>query len=155
MSYYQIIKLANKFALKKIFADNESQFFNQMEIQFDRILLEMEGDIMSLHHKQIDKSILNEFIKLRNHLLSIKHHLDPNSQYESAEIIIRFIENRKTKIIIDNLLFMIPRLLEKSEVKMSPHPSFSQVKINSLDKLVKFVAILKQAVEDREDLPLT
>lgn len=139
MSYYNILKLAQKFSIK--LAHNEENQFENFKSELRSILNEMGGDLLTLKIKGADISILKELSALQQNVLSKFKNLDNDQPVESMENVLLYLFSKNVKPSLINLNSVIQKFLQENEVDFTPHSSFSQAKVESINNLFKLARI--------------
>lgn len=135
MSYNNILKLAQKFSIK--LAHNEENQFENFKSELGSILNEMGGDLLTLKIKGADRSLLKELSSLQQNVLSKLKNLDNDQPVESMENVLLYLFSKNVKPSLINLNTNIQKFLQENEIDFSPHASFSQAKIESINNLLE------------------
>jgi hypothetical protein len=143
MSYNNILKLAQKFSVKIANEEKQSakEYFEIFKSELRAVLNEMEGDLLTLRVKSADRSILKELSSLHQNILSKFKNLDNDQPRESMENVLLYLFSKNVKPGLIILNTTIQKFLQENEIDFAPHSSFSQAKIESINKLFKLARV--------------
>jgi hypothetical protein len=146
MSYKKIFKLAEKFEQKLSLArtdarlpfDRERETLDYFSLELSKRLVglisEMGGDIRVLKERKLPKEIISLSVEVYKNLLSIYHSISDANPFLAGEALVNYANDRKNKTILDNLQFLIPQYLKKTELNVS---LFQPVRVESFEKISK------------------
>lgn len=148
MTNLKVLQLADKFADTVNQDVNEQfqrqrgrlqQFSHDLQMKLRILLGEMEGDIRVLKERNFDKKILKIMIKIWSDVLSIAKELNKEKPYPTAERLIAYIQNKRTRSLIENLDFLTEHYIKSTNVDFKPGGFVQHPEIRSL-KLLKALA---------------
>jgi hypothetical protein len=135
MSHLKIQQLANKFFQKlEKTADFNSQreqdekFQQDFQKQFRSLLNEMEGDLVSLKHKDLDRSVWKQFALLWKNLLEIYKN-------NNMQALVDYVNELSAKSVIENLQAAVQQHLQDTAIDFGGK-LLSQLRVESLRNLI-------------------
>lgn len=154
MSYYNVLKLAQKFSVKLADAANQpniqiQEHFEKFKHELRSILNEMDGDSMTLRIKGADRSILKELGTLQQNLREKFKMLDDSRPAASMENILLYLFSKNVKTSLLNLHIAIQKFLKEHEIDFAPHAAFSQARVESITNLLKLAHITRNALQQQ------
>lgn len=145
MSYNNVIKLAAQFTKKLGESERDQQFQAQRERleefyhkiygQLRALVNEMEGDLNTLRHKNLDKDSYKLFSKIMYDIINLVKKIDPKKPYPGVQAFVNYATSEETEGTIEDLNFLIQLHLKRNEIDFGPSKIFKQVEINSLNKI--------------------
>lgn len=142
MSYYNVLKLAQKFSVKLADAANKpndqmQEHFEKFKRELRSILNEMDGDLMTLRIKGADRNILKDMGMLQQYLREKYKMLDDSRPIESMENILLYLFSKSVKLLLVNLHTAIQKFLKENEVDFEPQAALSQARVESITNLLR------------------
>jgi hypothetical protein len=124
--------------------DMLSEFHEQFYGGIRSIISELGGDVLVLRGRKFEPSILKMLTKVHNDLVAITREINPDKPYIAAEKLVAYVLDKPNSHIIENLNFLTKHHVKTTNVDVKSTPSFSNPKMQSLDKLKVLAHHLKQ-----------
>lgn len=154
MSLKEIIRLADKFEETKVYDDQAlyknqgillDHFYQNFLRKLKAITSEIEGDLLALKHKGIDRVTFYEISQLWEHLIEISKDISSTNPYKAAERLITEIDPFE----LLNINKKIQKILEKTSIpgfKETEH--MKQTSIDSIKLLIVFMAEIRTYMDE-------
>jgi hypothetical protein len=157
MSYNNILKLAQKFSIKIAEEANNSkleiqEYFNKFKSELRSVLNEMDGDLLTLRIKGADKNLLKSFKDLHQILRDKFKSLNDSQPLESIDMVLVYLFSKAVKTLLINLHAEIQKFLKSKEIDFTPHSGFSQVRVNSINNLLRLAYTTKNTLSQKSKL---
>jgi hypothetical protein len=161
MKYQKILQLVENFvslADEKVFYmppknpidtgfENQRQKLAKFHEHFKRrlttIIGELAGDIWTLKERQFDRKLFGLLGQVYHDLIQISQKSDLDKPYATAEELIRYVTERPSGPIIDNLDYLAKHHIEQTNVDFGGGKTLIHPTMHSLDDLKKLVVQLE------------
>lgn len=158
MTHKKVIELANKFANqhnKEWQAQRErlETFYYDTSKFFKALINEMNGDLLVLKHKDIHPDVIKTFGDTIHKLLSLYLDIDPEHPYAGIEKLINWADNKQTKVLLENLEFLIKEYLFRGKSEFEQTPNMKHPQVQSIKKLLAIVPKLRAFMNAHPMLP--
>jgi hypothetical protein len=165
MSYQEVQRLAKKFAQVLTPAKERTKEFNMQRVKLEyfhnhfyrkmRALLgSMEGDIRVLHEQGFDPIMLKLFIKSYRDLLEILKSVNEKKPYMAAEKFVKYVLERPTSSILENLDFLIQHHLGGKKIETKEGPILGRTQISTIKDLRELAISIKKFIENNPLIPI-
>lgn len=163
MDYTKLFQLEEKF-IKKIAANKQnvlfseqrdrlSKFYHKLISGLNAVANEMDGDYFALKELGLDKETLNVFKNFRANIIELAKQIVPERPYDGTMDLIRWLNDRTNKSIMDNLNFISKEFLKKNQVKFEPTSYLKPVRVESFNKLKHLLKEADQFISEHPMLP--
>lgn len=158
MTHKRVIELANKFANQhnKEWQDQRERleaFYYDTSKFFKALISEMNGDLLTLKFKDIHPDVLKTFGDVTHKILSLYLEIDPDHPYVGLENLINWAESKQTKVLLENLEFLIKEYLFKERDEFEQGPYMKHPQVQSIKRLLGTIPKLKKFIIDHPMLP--
>lgn len=123
--------------------DRLSKFYESFNDGLRRVRNEMEHEIGLLKMRGFDRKMLHLMSQVHNTILEIYKTIDPNKPYIAAEKLVRYVTERPSMPIIDNLDFLAKHHIKQTNVDFKPGKFLVHPEIRSFDALKKLTTELR------------
>lgn len=112
------------------------------------IIHQLEGEILVLRERNFDPRLLKMFHKLHQELIEKAKEISPEKPYEAAEKLVKYITERPSASVIDNLDFLGKDFIAKTNVDFKAGPILQHPQMRSLDNLKTLAIHLQQFMQE-------
>lgn len=141
--------LAKKFANDRFDAKNkeklESFYYDQVN-QLKTIIGEMSGDLLLIKEKGLPIDIRHLFGKIYQQIIALYKEIDPENPYAGTLNLIKWIETKHNKDLLDNLDYLIKKYLNKNELNFHSKEILRQPTTTSINKFMQITKQLKKFI---------
>ncbi len=120
-------------------AERVRAFLNEFKKQMSSLISELGGDYTALKIKKAPIEILQDMAEIRHIILKINKTLSESYALEGSKAFVKIMEHNERHI--NELNKNIQDFLMSSEITYAPNKRFTQLKIESLQKLLKLIEI--------------
>lgn len=148
MKRVSILKKADKNEEFRLQRERLTNFAHDLHLKLRMLLGEMEGDLMVLRERKLDKNVWKIFAKLWSDLIEIAKSIDPNDPYTAGNKLVSYVKNRPYRAIIENLEFLIKNHLKNTEVEFTPTSFFQPLQVRSLKLLQELANQIEKYMQE-------
>lgn len=161
MSSKSVINLARKFANKYFndkvklakYQQSMEDFYFETTGFLRTVLGEMEGDLIVLKNKNIDKNLYILLAKARNKISEFSLEIDPKNPYLGIQALINWADNRNNKAVLENLDFLLKHYSNISNIEFIPITNVTQAKTDSVENFLILIKALKNHLANNPMMP--
>lgn len=158
MTHKKVIELANKFANQhnKEWQDQRERlesFYYDTSKFFRTLINEMDGDLLTLKQKNIHPDVIKMFSDITHKLISLYLDIDPEHPYKGIDNLINWTESKETKVLLENLEFLIKEYLFRGKIDFEQTPHMKHPQVQSIKRLLAVIPKLRNFMNDHPMLP--
>lgn len=163
MTTKKIFELGDKFARKMEQMNDNEKFSQQREKiakfshkflgELKAIISEMDGDFAVLKIKNLDPKTLEAFADIRTHILYMMKQIDPEHPYDGTIELAKWADSKNTKLILNNLDFIITHFLEQQKEEFTSTPHLRHSRSQSIKRFQNLLLAAHKYVLENPLLP--
>jgi len=128
------------------------KFSHEFRLKLRAVLAELEHNLGLLKLRAFDKDMLKLLFGVWRHLENLYLNFDQHDPYQTARQIVQYLNDKHTKSVIDNLIFLTEHHVKTTNVKdFTPSKTFVNPEVRGLKLLLQLGKFAEEAL--RQPLP--
>ena len=142
MINHKVLELLNKYAEVEVSPATSDKrevenFAHELHLKLQAVMADMEHDISVLKMRQFDPDMLRLYTDIWQRLGHISLNFKSYDPYQAAREIVNYVNNKHTKSVIDNLIFLTEHHVKNTNVDFTPNKLLKHPEVRGLKLLLQ------------------